>query len=212
MPLCSVFCKIKAVDEARLVTSQLMASMGSWWRSATRDEHGWCCSSTCCKFELSRRMLKVYTAAFAVMVSVWALHVHKLLELSRVVPDFYTILTYFTRVSSSYWHAFRLHVLIYRTLFHFSYLVLVITSTVYTEKSSLNWKNKFSAAFSVTLVFPFLPFMVQFLLPEIEETDTGIYKCYSHRHVTCTCMHLLLTVEYNTLNISHWVLKLLLYA
>ena len=38
---------------------------------------------------------------------------------------------------------------------------------------------QFSAAFSVVLVFPFLPFMVllQFLLPEIEhveETDTGI--------------------------------------
>ena len=44
------------------------------------------------------------------MVSVWASHVHKLLELSRVVPDFYTVLTYFTSVSSSsYWRAFRLH-------------------------------------------------------------------------------------------------------
>lgn len=33
--------------------------------------------------------------------------------------------------------------------------------------------SQFASAYSVTLLFPFLPFMVEFLLPEVEEEDIG---------------------------------------
>ena len=43
--------------------------MGSWWRVGAKDGDGWRCFSKCCKFHISRKMLKIYAAAFAVIVS-----------------------------------------------------------------------------------------------------------------------------------------------
>ena len=50
--------------------------MGSWWRGGTKDGDGWRCFSRCCKSHISRKMLKIYAAAFAVIVS--SLQVDKL--------------------------------------------------------------------------------------------------------------------------------------
>ena len=43
-------------------------------------------------------------------------------------------------------------------------------------------------------MFPFLPFMVQFLLPEIEETDTGEIVCVAN--MQCSLDALSLFVEF----------------
>ena len=43
--------------------------MGSWWRGCTKDGDRWRCFSRCRKFHISRKMLKIYAAGFAMIVS-----------------------------------------------------------------------------------------------------------------------------------------------
>ena len=43
--------------------------MGGRWRGTKKDGGGWCCFGRCRKFHISKKMLKIYAAAFAVMVS-----------------------------------------------------------------------------------------------------------------------------------------------
>ena len=116
---------------------------------------------------------------------VWASHNRSLLELSRVVPDFYTVLTYFTCVSSSYWHAFRLHVLIYLTLS--SFLLLGLGYNCVLWKIIIELKKK--KVLRGLLCHPCVSFpSVHGLISSGNRRNGHRYKCYSHRHVTHTDM------------------------
>ena len=39
---------------------------------------------------------------------------------------------------------------------------------------------QFSSSFAITMMFPFAPFLVRFLLPQVKETDVGKHRTNVH--------------------------------
>ena len=62
---------------------------------------------------------------------------------------------------------------------------------------------QFSTVFSYALLFPFLPFMVQFLLPDIEYASVGTLNSYCH--LSCYNNGSQVTMPAHWLHRSSWV-------
>ena len=63
-----------------------------------------------------------------------------------------------------------------------SFLALVRRSTSGLFYNSTNLPLQFASAYSITMLFPFLPFMIEFLLPRVKEEDIG--QSHTHTHHT----------------------------
>ena len=73
---------------------------------------------------------------------------------------------------------------IYRNIYYFSKFCQLVSFLIFLFQ--------FSSAYSITMLFPFLPFMVEFLLPQIDPASIGQY----HNWLTLVITLFALTGKY----------------